>query len=487
MLCRGSWSEEPPLEIIDLNLTALRERIKKGEISSCEATKAVLDRIEKHSEINAYITVCAEKALEQARKIDERRRHGDVEGTLFGVPIAVKDNISMQGVRTTCGSAFLKNYYPVYDATVVDKLKSAGAVILGKTNMDEFAMGSENKSSAYGRVLNPLDHSRVPGGSSGGSAAAVADKQCFGALGTDTGGSIRQPASYCGVVGIKPTYSSVSRYGLIAFASSLDQIGTLTRSVEDGAALLGAISGIDDKDGTTCDVPVDYENFVPGLKGRTIGVIKQWMDNDILAPDVRRAVENAVHVCQSAGSVVREFDIDCFYSAIPAYYAICCSEAASNLARFDGIRFGERASGKDFDEICTNSRTRGFGDEVKRRIMVGNYVLSAENKQKYFDRALRTVASVKAQFSEILTHCDAIIGPTAPSTAVKAVSSQDDKTKIYYSDQFAVFASLCGIPAISVPCGSGEDGMPAGLQIVGRAYDEKTVLSVAKAFLSEVN
>jgi len=474
------------MDLLKLTIGQLLGKLNAGEISSVEVTKAVLNRINERKEYNAYITVCDEQALSAAQKSDERRAKGDSLGLLEGVPIAVKDNISTSGILTTCASAFLSNYTPVFDATVVKKLREAGAVIVGKTNMDEFAMGSTNRNSYYGAVLNAVDPTRVPGGSSGGSACAVADYECFGALGSDTGGSIRQPASYNGIVGLKPTYSTVSRFGLIAFASSLDQIGPLTRSVSDNALMMNAIAGHDPLDSTSYKAKVDYLGYEAGLKDKTVGIVKEFFDTDILSDDVKNAIYSAAKVMERAGATVKEVSLSAFDAAIATYYVLACAEATSNLARFDGIKYGVRAKGDDYIDIYYKSRTAGFGDEVKRRIMIGNYVLSSGYYDAYYLKASKIRTLFKSQLEGVLSSCDAIIGPTAPTTAPALNHYETDKTKEYYSDLYTVIANITGNPAMSIPCGVGKDGLPIGIQLIGRFYDERTLFSIAEGYEREV-
>ena len=474
------------MELLNLSIAQLMQRLDAREISSVEVTKAILSRIEERKDINALISVCADKALEAAALSDKRRSGGERTGLLDGVPIVVKDNISTEGVATTCASKMLENYVPVFDATVVKKLKAAGAVIVGKANMDEFAMGSTNQNSAFGAVLNPVDRTRVPGGSSGGSAAAVADFQCYAALGSDTGGSIRQPASYCGIVGLKPTYSTVSRFGLIAFASSLDQIGPLTRTVGDSARMMNVIGGHDPLDSTSSKNKVDYTDYTAGLRGKTVGIVKQFFETDILSSDVRAAIMNAVDVCKKAGAEIKEVSLGSFDAAIATYYTLCCAEAASNLARFDGIKYGLRVPGEDYIDTYYKSRTAGFGDEVKRRIMTGNYVLSSGYYDAYYLKALKIRTLIKSEMEKALSECDVILGPTAPTTAPELGRVESDATKIYYSDLYTVLQNIAGNPAISLPCGNDASGLPIGVQLTGKFYGEQELLGIAEGFEREV-
>lgn len=470
--------------LIELTLTEARDKIKRGEVSSRELTEAILARIDETSELNTFITLDKEGALKSAAEADERRARGEETGPLDGVPVAVKDNISTKGLRTTCASKFLDNYIPPYDATVVTKLKKAGAVIVGKTNMDEFAMGSGNENSAYGPAKNALDPTRVPGGSSGGSASAVAAFQCYGALGSDTGGSIRQPASYCGVVGLKPTYSTVSRFGLIAFASSLDQIGPLTRTVADNAALFNVIAGYDKMDSTSANITEDYTSYSTSVKGKLVGIPKQFFAPG-LSDDVKLAVENGARTLERLGAKLKEVSIGSFDAALATYYVLACAEATSNLARFDGVKYGVRVEGDDYIDMYYKSRTAGFGAEVKRRIMTGNYVLSSGYYDAYYLKASKVRTKIKEEFDAALGECDVLLGPTAPTTAYELGKKATDATEVYLTDIFTVPVNIIGNPAISVPCGRGADGMPVGLQLIGRSFDEKTLFGFAGALEKE--
>lgn len=464
------------MEIIDMTLTELVAAMRDKKVSSVEATTACLKQIEKNKKLNNFITVCEADALESARKADVARANGK-DLPLLGVPIAVKDNIATQGVRTTCASKILDNFVPPYDATVVKKLKAAGAVILGKTNMDEFAMGSTNENSAFGAAHNALDETRVPGGSSGGSASAVAAKQAFAALGSDTGGSIRQPAAYNGVVGFKPTYSAVSRYGLIAFASSLDQIGPIARSVDDAFAVTKVICGKDPLDTTSADLPLP-DKLNGGVSGKTIGIADEF----VAGLDARQAssFDNAVEALKSAGVKVKRVSIRSFDAALAVYYVLSSAEATSNLARYDGVKYGRRANGyTDISDLYEKTRTEFLGDEVKRRIMIGNYVLSSGYYDAYYMKASKARTVIKREYDAALSECDALLCPTAPSIAPK-IGAQPDPAKVYLSDIYTVPVNIAGLPAVSVPYG-GEDGMPFGVQVIGKAYADGTTLDIAKA------
>lgn len=470
-------------DILSLNLTTLVDKLNAGELTSVEATRAALKRIKQTERLNAFITVDEENALKAAAAADEKRGSGG-RGSLLGVPIAVKDNISTKGLRTTCASKTLENYVPPFDAFVMTKLREAGAVIVGKTNMDEFAMGSTNETSYFGKVLNPLDENRVSGGSSGGSAACVAAGQVFGALGSDTGGSIRQPAAYCGVVGLKPTYSAVSRNGVVAFASSLDQVGTVTRSVQDGALMLSVIAGQDKGDSTSTDFRFSMPAPLKNLKGKKIGVIKEYFDSG-MAAGVRSSVENAIADLKSLGAEIKEVSIGSFPASLAAYYILSCAEAATNLARFDGIKYGYKAKdAAQLSDIYYNSRSEGFGAEVKRRIMTGNYVLSSGYYDAYYLKALKLRTLIKRDFDAAFCSCDLLVGPTAPTVAPKFDRSATGTTEAYLSDIYTVPVNIAGLPALSLPCGAAEDGMPAGLQFIGNAFSEELLLSVAASYES---
>lgn len=473
------------MDLIKLTLTEVRDAIAGKKVSSREVTEAVYKRIEETSDLNTFITLCRESALKAADLADARIARGEKLGALEGVPIVLKDNISLEGERLTCGSKFLDNYIAPFDATVAKKLKAAGAVIVGKANMDEFAMGSSNENSAYGPVKNAVDPTRVPGGSSGGSASSVAAFEAYGALGSDTGGSIRQPAALCGVVGLKPTYSTVSRYGLVAFASSLDQIGPLTRTVRDNAELFNVIAGHDPLDSTSADRKENYLDYVPEIKGRTIGIPKEFFGREYSA-EVKDSVLAAAKIYEKAGAKLKDVSIGSFDAAIATYYVLACAEATSNLARFDGIKYGVRAEGaKDYIDVYYRSRTQGFGAEVKRRIMTGNYVLSSGYYDAYYLKASRVRTKIKNDFDAALADCDVLLGPTSPTTAFELGRKVADVTENYLADVFTVPINIAGVPAISIPCGFDRNRLPIGLQLIGKSYGERTLFSMAEAFEKE--
>lgn len=473
------------MDLIKLTLTEVRDAIAGKKVSSREVTEAVYKRIEETSDLNTFITLCRESALKAADLADARIARGEKLGALEGVPIVLKDNISLEGERLTCGSKFLDNYIAPFDATVAKKLKAAGAVIVGKANMDEFAMGSSNENSAYGLVKNAVDPTRVPGGSSGGSASSVAAFEAYGALGSDTGGSIRQPAALCGVVGLKPTYSTVSRYGLVAFASSLDQIGPLTRTVRDNAELFNVIAGHDPLDSTSADREENYLDYVPEIKGRTIGLPKEFFGREYSA-EVKDSVLAAAKIYEKAGAKLKDVSIGSFDAAIATYYVLACAEATSNLARFDGIKYGVRAEGaKDYIDVYYRSRTQGFGAEVKRRIMTGNYVLSSGYYDAYYLKASKVRTKIKNDFDAALADCDVLLGPTSPTTAFELGKKVTDVTETYLADVFTVPVNIAGNPAISIPCGFDGNRLPIGLQLIGKSYGERTLFSMAEAFEKE--
>lgn len=469
------------MNLSGLTIHEAHELLSKREISSEELTKAVLDRIDKVEEdIKAFLTVDKERALEISKKVD---KEGDFSSPLAGIPVAIKDNICTKDLKTTCASKILANFVPPYDATVCEKLKSEKAVIIGKTNMDEFAMGSSTENSGFFATRNPWDVDRVPGGSSGGSAAAVAADECIFALGSDTGGSIRQPASYCGVVGLKPTYGRVSRYGLVAYASSLDQIGPITKDVTDCAMVLNAIAGWDERDSTSVNLPVpDFtKSLVEDVKGMKMGLPKEYLGEGI-EPEVREAVLSAARVFENLGASVEEISLPHTEYALWAYYIIAPAEASSNLARYDGIRYGVRA--KDYDDLIDlykKTRSEGFGSEVKRRIMLGTYALSSGYYDAYYLKAQKVRTLVKADFDRAFEKYDVIIAPTAPTPAFRIGEKTDDPLKMYMSDVCTIPVNMAGLPAISIPCGfSG--GLPVGLQIIGKPFDEATVIRAAYTF-----
>ena len=463
-------------------LDETRRALESGATTVEGVTSGFLETIEKGKHLNAFLSVFQRKAIERARDVDRKLAAGKA-GRLAGMVIAVKDVICMKGERTTCGSKILENFVSLYDATAVARLQAEDAVIIGKTNMDEFAMGSSTENSAYGPVLNPVDESRVPGGSSGGSCVSVAAGMAHAALGTDTGGSIRQPASFCGIVGIKPTYGRVSRYGLVALASSFDQIGPFAGTVADAAAVLQVIAGHDELDSTSARVPVpDYNAaLTKEIRGMHIGLPQEALGTG-LDPEVRQAVEQTLDRLRGAGAVVEEITLPHSEYTISTYYILMTAEASSNLARFDGARYGERAPGvRDLAEMYTNSRTAGFGAETKRRIMLGTYVLSAGYYDAYYRKAQKVRRLIQDDFFRAFTKVDCILLPTSPTTAFRFGEKADDPLQMYLSDVYTVSANLAGVPAISVPCGVDGKGLPIGVQFVGKQFDEPTILKVADA------
>lgn len=471
---------------MDLTAVELGKKIKSGETSAVEAAKESIASINKlESNINAFVTVIDEKKiLEAADNVQKRIEAGELTGPLAGVPVAIKDNMCTNGILTTCSSKILGNFVPPYTATAVENLENAGAIIVGKTNMDEFAMGSTTETSFYGATANPWDTTKVPGGSSGGSAAAVAANEVPFALGSDTGGSIRQPSSYCGVTGMKPTYGTVSRYGLIAYGSSLDQIGPIAKDVADVAAVLEAIASHDKKDSTSVNRQnTEFTKMLEGgVKGLKIGIPKDYF-SDGLNPEVRDAVLNAAEVLKSLGAEVEEFDLSLVDYAIPAYYVIASAEASSNLARFDGVKYGYRTPEyEELHEMYKKTRTEGFGSEVKRRIMLGSFVLSSGYYDAYYIKALKTKSLIKQAFNKAFLKYDCILGPVAPTTAPKIGSSLADPISMYLGDIYTISANLAGLPGISLPCGFDKDGMPIGMQLLGDCFAEDKILRAAYAF-----
>ncbi|MBI3597543.1 MAG: Asp-tRNA(Asn)/Glu-tRNA(Gln) amidotransferase subunit GatA [Nitrospirae bacterium] len=473
------------MNLAQFTIHELHEQLKNRKTTSGELTRSVLQRIEAvESRIHAFTTVTAELALAQAEAADRWLRSGRPVHPLTGIPIALKDNLCTKGVRTTCASRILENFVPPYDATVVGRLKESGAVFIGKTNMDEFAMGSSTENSAWGLTANPWDLNRIPGGSSGGSAAAVAADACIAALGSDTGGSIRQPAAMCGVVGLKPTYGRVSRYGLVAFASSLDQIGPLTKDVTDCAILMKSISGSDSFDSTSADVPVEnYTGLLNrDLSGLQIGIPKEYFI-DGMDPEVLHAVKEAVRTMEKLGAKTREVLLPHTEYAIATYYILATAEASSNLARYDGVKYGSRAKPtKDLLEMYMKTRQAGFGPEVKRRIMLGTYALSSGYYDAYYRKAQCVRTLIKNDFDEAFKQVDVIVTPTAPSAAFKIGEKTKDPLQMYLSDIFTISVNIVGIPAVSMPCGFTQTGLPIGLQIMGRPFAEATVLNAAYAY-----
>jgi aspartyl-tRNA(Asn)/glutamyl-tRNA(Gln) amidotransferase subunit A len=466
-------------------IDALRTAIQERKITALTFAEDHYAHIEKEDqEIGAFLTLCKDRALAQADRIDRMAAEGQPLPELAGVPVAIKDVMSTRGVRTTAGSKSLERYIPPYDCTAVARLEAAGAVILGKTNCDEFAMGSSNENSAFRPVRNPRDLTRVPGGSSGGSAAAVAAGMAVAALGSDTGGSIRQPASFCGVVGLMPTYGRVSRYGLIAFASSLDHIGPFTKTVEDAAIVLRTIAGRDPMDSTSADVPVpDYvAELEKPIRGLKLGVAKEYFGEG-LDDQVRHAVESAIDRLETLGCEIVPVSLPHTPYAIPTYYVIATAEASSNLARYDGVRYSFRAAGvKSLSEMYRRSRDESFGREVKRRIMLGTYALSAGYYDAYYLKAQKVRSLLTRDFEQAFAKVDAIVTPTSPTAAFRLGEKSDDPLAMYLADIYTVTADLAGIPGISIPCGETQEKLPIGLQILGRHFDEGTILRIAHAF-----
>jgi aspartyl-tRNA(Asn)/glutamyl-tRNA(Gln) amidotransferase subunit A len=472
------------MDLKTLTIASTRAAVAEGRISAAGLVEDFYLKIKAGDpEIHAWLTLCEERALAQARRIDDLAAKGSALPPLAGVPMGIKDVMVTQGVRTTAGSKILENFIPPYDCTAVARLEAAGAIVLGKLNCDEFAMGSSNENSAYGPVHNPRDKSRVPGGSSGGSAAAVAAGMAVATLGSDTGGSIRQPASFCGVVGLMPTYGRVSRYGLIAFASSLDHIGPLTRTVRDAAIVLRVIAGRDPMDSTSADVPVpNYEDeLAKPVRGLKLGVPKEYFGEG-LDPEVRAAVEAAIARLGAQGAEIVPISLPHTAYAVPAYYVIATAEASANLARYDGVRYGYRSpQARTLTEMYRRSRDEGFGAEVKRRIMLGTYALSAGYYDAYYLKAQRVRTLLTRDFEAAFQQVDAIVTPTAPTAAFKIGEKTDDPLAMYLADIYTVTGDLAGVPGISVPCGTTQSGLPIGLQVLGRHFDKGTVLRVAHA------
>ena len=473
------------MSLMSLTAVELGKKIKAGEVTVKEAVTAALDAIEKKEKtVGSFVTVDREGALKRAEEVQKQIDDGTLTGPLAGVPVAIKDNMCTKGMRTTCSSKILYNFKPTYTAEAVKNLEEAGAVILGKTNMDEFAMGSTTETSAYGVTKNPWNTEHVPGGSSGGSCAAVAAEECSYALGSDTGGSIRQPSSFCGVTGIKPTYGTVSRYGLIAYGSSLDQIGPVAKDVTDCATILEAIASYDKKDSTSIKrEDLDFTSaLVDDVKGMKIGIPKDYFGEG-LDPEVKEAVLGAAKKLEEKGAIVEEFDLSLVEYAIPAYYVIACAEASSNLARFDGVKYGYRTEEYDgLHNMYKKTRSEGFGPEVKRRIMLGSFVLSSGYYDAYYLKALRTKALIKKAFDEAFAKYDVILGPAAPTTAPKIGASLSDPIKMYLGDIYTISVNLAGLPGISLPCGKDKNGLPIGLQLIGDCFKEKNIIRAAYAF-----
>lgn len=473
------------MSILDMTALELGKRIQSGDITAVQAAEASLARIKAmEPSIHAYVTVNEEKTMEQAGKVQAEIEAGRLSGPLAGVPVAIKDNMCTEGMRTTCSSRILENFIPAYTAQAVANLEQAGAVILGKTNMDEFAMGSTTETSAFGVTRNPWNPEHAPGGSSGGSCAAVAAGECFYALGSDTGGSIRQPSSFCGVTGIKPTYGTVSRYGLIAYGSSLDQIGPVAKDVSDCAAVLEVLASHDPKDSTSmersdCDFTAALSEDVRGMR---IGIPESYFGQG-LDQEVKDAVLEAARVLGEKGAIVETFDLKLVEYAIPAYYVIASAEASSNLSRFDGVKYGYRAPEYEgLHSMYKKSRSQGFGPEVKRRIMLGSFVLSSGYYDAYYLKALRTKALIKKEFDRAFASYDVILAPAAPATAPRLGQSLGDPLKMYLGDIYTISVNLAGLPGISLPCGLDSKGLPIGLQLIGDCFKEKSIIRAAYAY-----
>jgi aspartyl-tRNA(Asn)/glutamyl-tRNA(Gln) amidotransferase subunit A len=470
-------------DLFRLTITKAQQMLRKRELSAIELTRACLDRIDAvEPRINSFITVCADEAVAQARAADQRLAKNDAP-PLCGIPLAIKDIYATKGVRTTCASKILENFVPTYDATVIARLRAEGAVFVGKANLDEFAMGSSTENSAFGPTRNPYDTDRVAGGSSGGSAAAVAADECLGSLGTDTGGSIREPAAFCGVAGIKPTYSRVSRFGVIAYASSLDQVGPFGKTVRDCAILLRSLAGADPADSTCSTRPVpDYEAALTGeVKGLRIGVPKEFFVEG-MQPDVENAVRAAIGHYEAAGANLVEVSLPHTEYAVAAYYLIATAEASANLERYDGIRYGPRVEADNLLDLYRKTRARGFGAEVKRRIMLGTFALSTGYYDAYYLKAQKVRTLIKRDFEQAFERCDLIATPTAPTTAFRLGEKMSDPLQMYLSDIFTISVNLAGLPGLVLPCGYDAAGMPIGLQLIGPAFGEEIILRAGDAY-----
>lgn len=473
------------MSLFDKKLADIHTELDKGELTVSDLVNASFERIARtEDKVKAFISLDEENARNRAKELDEQQSRGEEKGLLFGLPAGIKDNIVTQNVTTTCASKLLANYNPIYNASVMDRLHAAQSVTIGKLNMDEFAMGGSTENSGFHNTYNPWNKDYVPGGSSGGSAASVAAGQVYFSLGSDTGGSIRQPAAYCGVVGLKPTYGLVSRFGLVAFASSLDQIGPITKNVEDSAYVLQTIAAHDPFDSTSAEVDIpDYISALSGdVKGLRVGVPKELMGEGI-DPEVKEKVNAALKVLESLGATVEEVTLPHTEYAVPTYYILAPSEASSNLARYDGVRYGVRAdNAENLIEMYRETRSQGLGAEVKRRIMLGTYALSSGYYDAYYKKAQQVRTLIKQDFDEVFKKFDVIIGPTAPTTAFKIGEKVNDPLTMYLEDICTIPVNLAGIPAISVPCGFASNGLPVGLQIIGKAFDESTILRVAHAY-----
>lgn len=470
------------MKLYSLTISEVRRLLDRGEVSVKDVVNSIYERIDAvEDKIKAFVTITKDEAMEVAEKLQSREKNPNA--SLLGVPVAVKDNICTKGIRTTCSSKILHNFIPPYESTVTSRLIEQGYVLIGKTNMDEFAMGSSTENSAFHLTKNPWDLERTPGGSSGGSASAVASDECIAALGSDTGGSIRQPAALCGVVGLKPTYGRVSRYGLIAFASSLDQIGPITKSVKDSAILMNIISGHDPSDSTSVPVPVPDFTAALGqdIKGLKIGIPKEYFIEG-MDREVETSVKDAIKELESLGAIPVEVSLPHTGYAVATYCVIATSEASSNLARYDGVKYGFRAKGTDLIDTYMNTRALGFGIEVKRRIMLGTYALSSGYYEAYYKKAQQVRTLIKRDFEEAFKKVDVIVTPTSPTAAFKLGERISDPLQMYLSDIFTTSVNLAGVPAISIPCGFTQNNLPIGLQLIGRHFDEETILKVAHAY-----
>lgn len=478
------------MELYNLTLTEIAKKIKDREVSIKDVLDSTFKRIDEvEGKVDAFITITREEAYKESEKLQQRLDSGEDIGVLGGVPIAIKDNICTNGIKTTCASKMLENFVPIYDATVITKLKEAGAIIIGKTNMDEFAMGSSTESSYIKKTKNPWNLEKVPGGSSGGSAVTVSGEMAFAALGSDTGGSIRQPASYCSVVGLKPTYGLVSRFGLIAYASSLDQIGPFTKNVEDAALMLNVISGYDKHDTTSANIEKkDYTKFlVNDISNMKIGVPHEFV-KDGVNEDVKASYNNAIKTLENAGAKIVDIDLEYAKYSLATYYIIATAEASSNLGRYDGIRYGFRAEEfNDLEDLYNKSRTEGFGEEVKKRIMLGTYVLSSGYYDAYYKRAQQVRTLIIENFKKAFEKCDAIIIPTAPNTAFKFGEKTENPLEMYLEDIYTVPVNIAGLPGISVPGGFDRDNMPIGIQFISNSFEEEKLIKIAYTFEKNTN
>ena len=478
------------MELYELTVHELMDKLNKNEITSEDITKSYVSRInEKEDDIEAFVTVLSEDAENKAKEIDQKIEKGEITNKLAGIPIGIKDNICTKGIKTTCSSKMLEDFVSPYDATVMDKINAENLITIGKLNMDEFAMGGSTENSYFKKTKNPWNLSKVPGGSSGGSAAAVASQMVPWALGSDTGGSIRQPSAFCGVVGLKPTYGLVSRYGLVAFASSLDQIGPITKDVRDSAILLNIIAGHDEKDSTSVDMPKkDYEKALTGdIKGLKIGVPKEFFGEGI-NKEVKESLKQAIETYKKLGAEVEEFSLDIAKYALATYYIIACAEASSNLGRFDGIRYTYRAKNfKDLKDLYKKTRSEGFGAEVKRRIILGTYVLSSGYYDAYYKKAQQVRTLVKQEFKKAFEKYDVILTPTSPIVAFDIGTKLSNPMEMYLSDICTVPVNIAGVPAISIPCGVDSNNMPIGMQLIGNYFDEETILNAAYTYEQATN